>query len=175
MVLIFMAKMKYFVSLGSNLGDRARHLKQARLLLEKSGARILRQSSVYETEPVDYQNQPWFYNQVLEVEIACNPISFLDMFKDIEQKMRRRPSFDKGPRVIDIDILLAEKTVVQTQRLMIPHPRMSFRNFVMIPLSEIAPDLIHPLLHQPLVEIARNTGDTSLVRKVEEASQQLAL
>jgi len=89
--------------------------------------------------------------------------------------MRRRPSFDKGPRVIDIDILLAEKTVVQTQRLMIPHPRMSLRNFVMIPLSEIAPDLIHPLLHQPIAELARNTDDTSLVRKVEEAHQQLAV
>jgi 2-amino-4-hydroxy-6-hydroxymethyldihydropteridine diphosphokinase len=93
--------MKYFVSLGTNLGDRARHLKQSRLLLEKAGARILRQSSVYETEPVDYQNQPGFYNQVQEVEIACNPISFLDLIKDVEQKMRRRPSFDKGPRVID--------------------------------------------------------------------------
>jgi 2-amino-4-hydroxy-6-hydroxymethyldihydropteridine diphosphokinase len=115
-------------------------------LLEKAGARILKQSSVYETEPVDYQPQPWFYNQVLEVEIACNPISLLDLVKDIEQRMKRRPVFDKGPRVIDIDILLAEKTVVQTQKLMIPHPRMSFRNFVMIPLSEIAPDLVHPLL-----------------------------
>jgi len=167
--------MKYYMSLGSNLGDRARHLKQARLWLEKAGARILKQSSLYETEPVDYRQQPWFYNQVLEIEIGCNPISLLDLVKDIEQRMKRRPAFDKGPRVIDIDILLAEKTVVQTQKLMIPHPRMSFRNFVMIPLNEIAPDLVHPLLHEPVAELVRSTGDSSAVRKIEEAPQQLAV
>ncbi|MDI6698038.1 MAG: 2-amino-4-hydroxy-6-hydroxymethyldihydropteridine diphosphokinase [Candidatus Saccharicenans sp.] len=161
--------MRYFLSLGSNLGQRARNLVQARSLLQKAGVRIIRQSSVYETEPVDYLDQPWFYNQVLEVEAARSPMALLDLIKGIELKMKRRPSVDKGPRVIDIDILLADKTVVQTSKLVVPHPRMSFRNFVMVPLAEIAPDFVHPLLHLPISVLSGMTGDSSLVRKVEES------
>ncbi len=167
--------MRYYLSLGSNLGQRARHLAQARILLQKAGVRIIKQSSVYETEPVDYLDQPWFYNQVLEVETHRSPIALLDLIKGIELKMKRRPSPDKGPRVIDIDILLAEKTVVQTSRLVVPHPRMSFRNFVMVPLAEIAPDLVHPLFHLPVAELAGMTGDSSRVRKVEEVQHLQAV
>jgi 2-amino-4-hydroxy-6-hydroxymethyldihydropteridine diphosphokinase len=167
--------MRYYISLGSNLGNRGRHLTQARSLLQKSGVRIVRQSSIYETEPVDYSDQPWFYNQVLEVETLHNPISFLHLIKDIERRIKRKPTFDKGPRVIDIDILLADKTVVQTQKLIIPHPRMSFRNFVMIPLAEIAPDFVHPLFHQSISRLAGLTGDSSTVRKVEEVQHLAAV
>ncbi len=167
--------MRYFLSLGSNLGQRGRHLAQARSLLQKAGVRIIRQSSVYETEPVDYLDQPWFYNQVLEVEAARSPMALLDLIKGIELKMKRRPSVDKGPRVIDIDILLADKTVVQTSKLVVPHPRMSFRNFVMVPLAEIAPDFVHPLLHLPISVLSGMTGDPSLVRKVEESQHLQAV
>lgn len=160
--------MRYYLSLGSNLGQRARHLSQARNLLQRAGVRIIRQSSIYETEPVDYLDQPWFYNQVLEVEASQSPMALLDLIKNIELKMKRGPSPDKGPRVIDIDILLADKTVIQTSKLIVPHPRMSFRNFVMMPLAEIAPDLVHPLFHLPVSVLARMTGDSSSVRKVEE-------
>ncbi|HAR35305.1 MAG TPA: 2-amino-4-hydroxy-6-hydroxymethyldihydropteridine diphosphokinase [Acidobacteria bacterium] len=171
-VLIFRAKMRYYLSLGSNLGQRARHLAQARSLLQKAGVRIIRQSSIYETEPVDYLDQPWFYNQVLEVEAARSPMALLHLVKEIELRMKRRPSVDKGPRVIDIDILLAGKNVVQTNRLVLPHPRMSFRNFVMVPLAEIAPDFVHPLFHLPVSVLARMTGDSSVVRKVGIAHHQ---
>ncbi len=163
--------MRYHLSLGSNLGDRYHHLSEARRLLQKSGVRIIKESSIYETEPVDYLDQPWFYNQVLEVETRLNPISLLALIKDIELRMKRKNTIPKGPRTIDIDILLAEKNVFQTQKLIIPHPRMSFRNFVMIPLTEIAPDLIHPLLHKPISILAQQTGDLSEVRKVARPSQ----
>jgi 2-amino-4-hydroxy-6-hydroxymethyldihydropteridine diphosphokinase len=162
--------MRYYLSLGSNLGDRRRHLSEARRLLQKAGVKIIKESSIYETEPVDYTEQPWFYNQVLEVEARLNPMTMLALVKDIELRMKRKPTVDKGPRTIDIDILLAEKNVVQTQKLIIPHPRMSFRNFVMIPLAEIAPDFIHPLLHQPISTLAQQTGDQAEVRKVSEPS-----
>jgi len=168
--------MRYYLSLGSNLGDRSRHLSEARRLLQKSGLRIIKKSSIYETEPVDYTAQPWFYNQVLEVESELNPITLLNLVKEIELRMKRKATVNKGPRTIDIDILLAEKNVVQTQKLIIPHPRMSFRNFVMIPLAEIAPDFIHPLLHQPISALAHQTGDQAEVRKVvESSSAQMAM
>ncbi|MDI6845930.1 MAG: 2-amino-4-hydroxy-6-hydroxymethyldihydropteridine diphosphokinase [Candidatus Saccharicenans sp.] len=160
--------MRYFLSLGSNLGNRSRNLAQARSLLQKAGVRIIRQSSVYETEPVDYLDQPWFYNQVLEVETSRSPLALLNTVKEIEHRMKRQPTCEKGPRVIDIDILLAERTVVQTNRLVIPHPRLSFRNFVMVPLAEIAPDFVHPLLHLPISTLAEMTGDTAEVRRVVE-------
>ncbi|MBC7363444.1 MAG: 2-amino-4-hydroxy-6-hydroxymethyldihydropteridine diphosphokinase [Candidatus Aminicenantes bacterium] len=162
--------MRYYLSLGSNLGDRSRHLSEARGLLQKAGVKIIKESSIYETEPVDFTDQPWFYNQVLEVETRLNPMAMLALVKDIELKMKRVPSVDKGPRTIDIDILLAEKNVVQTQKLIIPHPRLSLRNFVMIPLAEIAPDFIHPLLHQPISALVQQTGDQAEVRKVVEPS-----
>ena len=174
-VLIFISKMRYFLSLGSNLGHRSRNLAQARSLLQKAGVRIIRQSSIYETEPVDYPAQPFFLNQVLEIEATQSPMSLLYLVKDLEQRMKRRPSVDKGPRSIDIDILLADKTVVQTNKLVIPHPRMSFRNFVMIPLAEIAPDFVHPLFHLPISVLARMTGDSSAVRKTGEGQPLQAI
>jgi len=158
--------MRYFLSLGTNLGNRKKNLALACSLLEENGVEILRASSVYRTEPVDVPDQPWFYNQVIEVDAEYNPSALLNLVKAIEKKLKRIPAFDKGPRTIDIDILMAGDTVVQTRRLIIPHPRMTERNFVLVPLREIAPHAVHPLLHKRIVDLAEASADPALVRKL---------
>jgi 2-amino-4-hydroxy-6-hydroxymethyldihydropteridine diphosphokinase len=161
--------MKYFLSLGSNLGNRRANLALASCLLREKGIVIVRASSIYRTEPVDLPDQPWFYNQVLEIDAAYKPLAFLNLVKSVERKMKRAPTVDKGPRPIDIDILLAGRTVVQTRRLMIPHPRMDRRNFVLVPLREIAPNAVHPLLHKRIDDLAKSSGDSAAVRKIGAA------
>ncbi len=158
--------MKYFLSLGSNLGRKRANLVRAAGLLGENGISILRSSSVYRTEPVDVPDQPWFYNQVLEVDAPFNPLALLTVVKSIEWAMKRAPAVDKGPRTIDIDILLAGRTIVQTRRLMIPHPRLAGRNFVLVPLREIAPHAVHPKLHERIDVLAKMSKDRAVVRKL---------
>lgn len=158
--------MRYFLSVGTNLGDRKKNLDLARFLLEEKGVEVRRASSIYRTQPVDVPDQPWFYNQVLEVDAEYDPLALLNLVKAIERKMRRVPAVDKGPRTIDIDILLAGNNVIQTRRLKIPHPRMTMRNFVLIPIREIAPNVVHPLLHKRVVDLMKTSADPSVVRKL---------
>jgi len=158
--------MRYFLSMGANLGNRKKNLALACSLLEEKGVEVLRASSIYRTQAVDVRDQPWFYNQVLEVDAEYNPLALLNLVKAIEQKMKRVPTVDKGPRTIDIDILLAGNTVIQSRRLMIPHPRMAMRNFVLVPLWEIAPNVVHPLLHERVVDLMNASADPAVVRKL---------
>jgi 2-amino-4-hydroxy-6-hydroxymethyldihydropteridine diphosphokinase len=155
--------MIYHLSLGSNVGRRAANLARARRLLERAGAEVLASSSVYETEPVDYPDQPWFLNQVLEVRSELDPPSLLRMAKSIEAALKRAPTVPKGPRTIDIDILFAGDLVVDSPDLTIPHPRLHLRNFVLVPLAEIAPDLVHPVLGKTARELARSSSDPAKV------------
>jgi len=159
--------MKYFLGLGSNLGQKRESLRKALALLRKEGIRVLRSSSLYKTEPVDNPNQPWFYNQVIEVDADFSPLELLKLIKEIEQRMGRKASAQKAPRKIDIDILLAEDTVIRTRELVIPHPRMDKRNFVLVPLGEIAPGIVHPVLKAKIEDLARKSEDTSLVKKLK--------
>ena len=158
--------MRYFLSLGSNLGNRAENLKRALDLLAEAGMKITRCSSLYETQPVDFEAQPWFYNQVVEAEGSIGPQDLMEVIKEIERRMGRRKDKTKGPRIIDIDILLAEKTVLQSEELSIPHPRLEKRNFVLVPLKEISPAEVHPLLKKTVEELWKNSKDQSVVRKV---------
>jgi 2-amino-4-hydroxy-6-hydroxymethyldihydropteridine diphosphokinase len=162
-------KMIYFLSLGSNLGNARRNLERARRLLERGGAEVLKASSVYRTEPVDLADQPWFFNQVVEVRTDLGPHELLALAMSIEVKMKRALSVPKGPRKIDIDILLAGKTVLETPGLTIPHPRLALRNFVLVPLREIAPRTVHPVLGKTVRVLAGESPDPSAVFRAGRA------
>ena len=142
-----------YLSLGSNIGDREGNLRRALDLLESSGVHVMRCSSIYETEPQELRSQPWFLNIVAEAETALFPIQLLHAIQKIEQGMGRKRVVAKGPRIIDVDILLYGSFVVSTQALEIPHPRFPERRFVLEPLAELAPELRHPVSRKTVREM----------------------
>ena len=154
-----------FLALGSNLGDREEHLRDARERIAGKGVRLLRASSIYETAPRDLLDQPWFLNQVIEVESELFPRQLLARVKRIEREMGRRKRVDKGPREIDIDILFYADAVVKTEELEIPHPRLAERRFVLEPLAELAAEKRHPLLKRTVRELLAKVQEQE-VRKV---------
>ncbi len=155
---------KYHISLGSNRGTREKNLDEAISLLEKNGVKILKKSSIYETSPVGNTEQPWFLNQVVEVQVETEPREFLCMVKGIENRMGRIPTEPKGPRCIDIDLLLAEERIVHSAELIIPHPELAKRNFVLVPLKEIADEAVHPVLNESIGDLCLKSTDSSIVR-----------
>jgi 2-amino-4-hydroxy-6-hydroxymethyldihydropteridine diphosphokinase len=156
--------MKYHIGLGSNVGEREKNLGQSVLLLKKNGVQIVRKSSIYETSPVGMTEQPWFLNQVLEIQTELEPEALLELVKKIEKHMGRASVPPKGPRCIDIDILLAENEIVDQGDLVIPHPEMAKRNFVLVPLNEIAHEVFHPVLRKKIGNLWQKSKDTSIVK-----------
>jgi 2-amino-4-hydroxy-6-hydroxymethyldihydropteridine diphosphokinase len=134
-----------YLGLGSNLGDREANLRQVLERMESAGIRVVRRSSIYETEPRDLRDQPWFLNAAVEVETDLFPLQLLARLQNIEREMGRRRVTPKGPRNIDIDILFYGRSVIATADFQVPHPRMVERRFVLEPLSEIAPEFRHPV------------------------------
>ncbi len=136
-----------FLSLGSNLGDRERNLKKAcEMLTISEGFEWINASSIYVTQPVDMEpGSPTFLNMVIKGQFSFTPLELLQNIENIEKKLGREGKGDKKPRPIDIDILLFGDDVVKTKRLMIPHPRLTKRAFVLVPLLQIEPDLVHPV------------------------------
>jgi 2-amino-4-hydroxy-6-hydroxymethyldihydropteridine diphosphokinase len=132
-----------YLSLGSNLGDRLSNLKAAADQLPPR-VQIMGSSRIYETEPWGYLDQPKFLNQVLYAQTRLSPLELLAYLKDREKSIGRKPSFRFGPREVDIDILIYADQVIDQDDLIIPHPRLSERAFVLVPLAEIAPDLMLP-------------------------------
>ena len=147
-----MSKIVY-LSLGSNLGDREQMLRQALERLAAAGLRILRVSSIRETEPVDVLDQPRFLNLVAEAETDLFPRQLLARTQRVELELGRKRLRPKGPRTIDIDILLYGDAVIDSPELTVPHPRMAQRRFVLEPLAELAPDLRHPVTRRTVREM----------------------
>ena len=156
-----------YLSLGSNLGDRAANLERAIAALPDAGVRVLRRSSLYETEPVDFLAQPWFLNCVVEAETSLAPRQLLDALQGIERLLGSKKLVPRGPRIIDLDILFYGTGVLHTDGMEIPHPRMASRSFVLVPLAELAPEFHHPVLDATIAELLAATQDTSIVRRWE--------
>src|SRR5882762_6866763 len=163
-----MANHTIYLSLGSNLGDRAENLRAAIAALPGIGVRVANVSSMYETEPVDYLEQPWFLNCAVEAETSLAPLDLLHALRGIEERLGSQKEFAKGPRLLDMDILLYGDETIGSPELQIPHPRMLQRNFVLAPLAEIAPSLKHPGWTANVAEIFAKSADASQVKRCAE-------
>lgn len=145
-----------YLLLGSNLGDREKNLADAIKHLQKLGLQVLKKSSIYNTLPWGYTEQPDFLNQAIECLTELEPLELLKRLKEIEKSMGRKKTVRYGPRIIDIDIIFYDNLILKTEQLSIPHPRMHEREFVLKPLSEIAPDFIHPELQLSVKRLLDN-------------------
>ena len=147
---------KVFIALGSNLGERRKNIETAIEKLKEKGIKIVKISSVIETEPYGYKDQGKFLNAVCLVETDLDPFSLLDVLLKIEEEMGRIRMFKWGPRNIDLDIIFYDDLIIETENLKIPHPDAHNRIFVMGPLSEIDPEFVHPVLRRKVKEILQD-------------------
>ena len=167
-----------YISLGSNLGRKKANIRKAvKLLSKKKDVKILKVSSLYETEPVGYVKQDWFVNTCLKAETNLSPRQLLKTLKDIEKELKRKKRFTPhlfkgagfirwGPRTIDLDILLYDNLRLKTKDLVIPHPEMHKRAFVLIPLMELEPNLGHPTKRKSILELLANLKRSKKVKRL---------
>ena len=161
------------LSLGSNLGDRVQNLSSALYYLKEAGITIIKQSFIYETDPWGNTDQPDFYNQVIEAETGMNVLQTLKQILLIEKEMGRNRRQKWEPRIIDIDILFFNDEIINEEGLIVPHQHLHERAFVLIPLAEILPAKIHPVLQKTISEILLSIkDDDGGVRKLKTASHE---
>lgn len=165
---------RLFLITGGNIGDRKKNLETAAALIQKQIGKIIRLSALYETEAWGIMNQPPFYNQVLEIETLLSPREVLRLILKIEEEMGRKRSIKNAARIIDIDILFFNHEIIKEHNLIIPHPEIANRRFVLLPLLELEPHKIHPVLHKSIQELLSETKDKLKVIPVVEgaASEQ---
>jgi 2-amino-4-hydroxy-6-hydroxymethyldihydropteridine diphosphokinase len=144
-----------YLSLGSNIGDRFYYLRRSVQLLKETGSiRVNQVSSVYETDPVGYVDQAAFLNIVVELETQLTPHELLKKCNEVEEELGRTREIRWGPRTVDLDILLYNEEIMKTEDLIIPHPRMTERSFVLVPLVELNSELVEPLTNHSLLKLA---------------------
>ena len=159
-----------YLSLGSNLGDRVAHLRDAIARLQAAGS-VARVSSFYETEPVELKEQPWFVNCAVELHTTLTPVMLLRKLLEVERSMGRERTQPKGPRNIDIDLLLYDDETVNTTELTLPHPALHERRFVLAPLAEIAPDAMHPQLRKTAKQLLETQVFKEEVKPLDAAPE----
>jgi 2-amino-4-hydroxy-6-hydroxymethyldihydropteridine diphosphokinase len=150
---------------GSNLGDSTAYLAEAAKQIEQKVGKIVRRSSLYETEPWGITNQPAFLNQALVVETSLQPAPLMEILLHIETEMGRKRGEKYGPRTIDIDQLFYDDQIIQAISLIIPHPEIQHRRFVLAPLCEIAPYFVHPVINKNMLTLLNDCTDHSNVQK----------
>lgn len=156
-----------YAGLGSNLGNKSDNIKKALDMLNVAdNASVLAVSALYETEPEGYEDQDWFLNAAAQLETTLSPVELLNLFKEIEQAIGRHKSVRWGPREIDLDLLLYDELSFESPDLVIPHPRMHQRAFVLAPLAEIAEDVLHPVLDKTIGILLAEFQTTKSVKRI---------
>ncbi len=152
-----------YIAMGTNLGNRLANLRAAMKSMPPE-ITVLAESHVYETPPWGYENQPAFLNMVIKAETGLEPESLLAYLKQLEVELGRKQNFRWGPRLIDLDILFYGDLVIDTPPLVIPHPRLHERAFVLVPLMDVAPDLFHPVFHRSIRDLLAEVNTEGIIR-----------